>query len=426
MAEDQNDIQRKIDELEMETVQPDFWHSKDRSKDVLNALAELKERKAKEEREKVVFVPKEIFLIITSDEAIFDPGLPSGKLVLDISAIVPELHVIFIGKRELPSQKMNQNTYIYAARNIPFFNLFTVYQVIIFQLMWKHHFIPTRIVSIGDEVHISKIFSWKYGKPLYVLYSYMKTFGKNKISMSALMRARPEKIIVPNEYIEQAIKSHHKYKANKTEIKIIPEYMDVPELEHIFDIHTAEEDVKSRNEIFNVILFPHQAGIACFSILKKIAKEVSSSIRKFQFTLVAKRGQFLQAKILSFLFNVPVVVTKEGKDSINLFRKARLMLYFDGQKTPYEPIFFSFVGGCPVLSSGDEYSKIILFNSEFEEFTHLERNGKIFGQTIKKLINDPYLYEKYKMNCRGFTKSAFTHDHNSFISELRDALHAKN
>lgn len=426
MAEDPNDIQQKIDELEMETVQPDFWHSKDRSKDVLNALAELKERKSKEEREIVVLPAKEIFLIITSDEAIFDPGLPSGRLISDISAVVPELHIIFIGQKDIASPKINPNTYIYTARNIPFFNLFTVYQVIVFQLIWKHRFIPTRIVSIGDKVNIAKIFSWKYGKPFYVFYSYMKTFGQNKISMSALLRARPEKVIVPNEYIEQAIKSHYKYKAHKTEIKIIPEYMDVPELEHIFDIHTAEEDVKSRNEIFNVILFPHQAGLGCFSILKKISREVSSSIRKFQFTLVVKRGQFIQAKILGFLFNVPVVVAKEGKDSINLFRKARLTLYFDGQKTPYEPIFFSFVCGCPVLSSGDEYSKIILFNSEFEEFTHLERSGKIFGQTIKKLINDLYLYQKYKMNCRGFTKSAFTHNHDSFISELRESLNTKN
>jgi hypothetical protein len=101
------------------------------------------------------------------------------------------------------------------------------------------------------------------------------------------------------------------------------------------------------------------------------------------------------------------------------------MLYFDTPTTPYKPILYSFIAGCPVLSTGDEYSKIILFNSGLEEYSHLSRNGKIFGLTIKKLISDQYLYTKYKMNCIGFAKTAFTHDRDAYLGELREGLISK-
>ena len=417
---DKEDLQKKIDELEPETVQPDFWNSKDRAQDVLREIAELRGKLVKQQEQQVS--SKNIFLIITRDASIFDPLLPSGKLVADIASVVPELHIIYIGRKQELSKKINENTFIYTVRNIPFLNFFTVYQVILSQLVWKRHFLPTVVVNIGDEVGLAKIFSKKYLRPLYVFYSYTKILGKSRISINALIGANSKKIIIPNEYIEQTIKNHPKYKSTETEIKILNEYLNIPELEHAFAGESIEEEVDSRNKIFSIVIFPHHAGIDCFSTIKKITKEVSSSITKFQFNLVVKRGQFLQAKILQFLFKLPVIISKENKDSVNIFRTSRLMLYFDSPKVTYEPILYSLISSCPVLSSGDEYSKIILFNSGFEEFSHLERNGKTFGLAIKKLINDPYLYSKYKINCSGFTKTAFTHDHNKYITELRNIL----
>ena len=100
------------------------------------------------------------------------------------------------------------------------------------------------------------------------------------------------------------------------------------------------------------------------------------------------------------------------------------MLYFERSKVVYEPVLYSFIFGCPVLSSGDEYSKVILFNSDLEEFGRVARNGKSFGLVIKKMMNNYYLYKKYKINCMEFAKSAFTHDHDSYISELRYILNS--
>lgn len=417
---EKEDLQKRINELEPETIQPDFWSSKQSAQDVLRELKELKEKLAKQQVSPAP--PKDIFLIITRDASIFNPFLPAGKLVADIASLVPELHVIYIGGKQQLAKKINENTFIYTARNIPFLNFFTVYQVILSQLVWKRYFLPTIIVSIGDEIGLAKIFSRKYLRPLYVFYSYTQVLGKSRMSLNALIRTCPKKIIIPNEYIEHAIKSHFLYKSTETQIKILAEYIDMPGLEHAFIGDKITEEVDSRNKIFTMILFPHRANVDCFSTIKKISKEVSSSIKKFQFHMVVKRGQLWQVKILEFFFNLPITVFKESEDSINLFHTSRLMLYFDSPKVPYEPILYSLISGCPVLSSGDEYSKIILFNSGFEEFSHLERNGKTFGLAIKKLINDPYLYSKYKVNCIGFTKTAFTHDHNEYISKLQDIL----
>lgn len=409
---------QKNNELKTEAVQPNFLGRGERSKDVLRELRELEEKK---ERQQIPQVKKDIFLIITRDTSIFNPALPAGKLVADISSVVPELHIIFIGRKQEILQK-KENTFLYTAIDIPLLSFFTVYKVILSQLVWKRHFRPTVIVSIGDEIRIAKRFSRKYGKPLYVFYSYMKVLGKGKISMHALIKATTEKIIVPNPYIEQAIKRNRGYKSTESEIKILPEYMDIPELEHLLDGDNITGEVESRKKIYSMIIFPHRANLDCFLKIRKISKDISSSIRNFQFNVVVKRGQFLQAKIWSSLFSLPVVVSKEGKESIGLFRTSRLMLYFDSPKVPYEPIFYSFVSGCPVLSSGDEYSKVILFDSEFKDLVELERSGKSFGKAIKKLINDPYLYSKYKINCIGFSKTAFTHDHDAYMVELRDIL----
>jgi hypothetical protein len=121
---------------------------------------------------------------------------------------------------------------------------------------------------------------------------------------------------------------------------------------------------------------------------------------------------------------LPIAILKEDKDSIKLFKTSRVMIYFDKSESPYEPILYSFITGCPVLSSGDVYSKIILFNSGFEEFANLSRKGATFGFNIKKLINDPYLYTKYKMNCIGFAKTAFTNYRENYVALLRDGLNA--
>lgn len=416
---EKENTQQQINELENQMVQPDFWGLKNRSQDVLKELNELKEKK---DREKTLPAPKDIFLIITRDVGIFNPSLPVGKFAKDISSIVPELHIIYIGEKQQSPKKINENTFFYTALNIPFLNFFTVYKIILSQLVWKKHFLPTVIISIGDEIKIAKMFAKKYNRPLYVFYSYMKNLGNSKISIGALVKTCPDKIIVPNEYIEKAILGNQDYKPTKTNIKILTEYVDVPELEHVFNNDNGAEEVSSRNKIFSMIIFPHLVDINCFLMLKNISKEILTSIRKFQFTMVVKPSQFLQAHILRFLFTLPVLIVKENKDSINLFHTSRLMLYFDNPKILYEPIFYAFISGCPVLSSGDEYSKIVLFNSGLEEFNHLERNGKIFGLTIKRLINDSYLYSKYKVNCIGFAKTAFTNDHNKYINELRDCL----
>jgi len=416
---EKEDPQQKTTEVKNPLFQEDFLGRKNRSQ---NVLMELKEIKEKKDNEKAPPPPKDIFLIITRDPNIFNPSFPVGKFILDISSVVSELHIIYIGKKQQSSKKINENTFIYTALNIPFLNFFTVYKVILSQLVWKKHFLPTTIVSIGDEIKIAKMFSRKYSRPLCVFYSYVKILGNSKISINALVKACPDKIIVPNAYLEKAILSHQDYKPTRTNIKILAEYVDVPELEHVFNNENVTDETSLRNEIFTMIIFPNLVSIDFFSMLKNISKEVSISIKKFQFTVVVKRGQFLQAHILRSLFSLPALIIKENKDSINLFHTSHFMLYFDNPKVFYEPIFNSFISGCPVLSSGDEYSKIILFNSGFEEFNHLEKNGKIFGLAIKRLVNDPYLYLKYKVNCIGFAKTAFTHDYNKYTTELRDCL----
>jgi hypothetical protein len=250
----------------------------------------------------------------------------------------------------------------------------------------------------------------------------MKLLSNSNISISALVNACPDKIIVPNEYIEKAILSNEDYKPTRTNIKILAEYIDVPELEHVFNNQNITDETSLRNKIFSMIIFPQQVNMNCFLMIKKISEEISSSIKKFKFNLVVKPSDFLKAKMFGFFFNLPIIVLKENKDSINLYHLSHIMLYFDNLKIPYEPIFYSFISGCPVLSSGDEYSKIILFNSGFEEFSHLERDGKIFGLAIKRLINDSYLYSKYKINCAGFAKTNFTNDYNKYISSLKSCL----
>ncbi len=44
MAEDKNEIQKKIDELEMEMQSPDFWNDKNKAQNVLKQIAELKDK----------------------------------------------------------------------------------------------------------------------------------------------------------------------------------------------------------------------------------------------------------------------------------------------------------------------------------------------------------------------------------------------
>lgn len=415
----QNDLQKEPEKLEAEMPEVNFLSYKNKSEDVLKELAELREKR---ESKKFSQIQKDVFLIITRDAGIFNSFTPTGKFISDISSVVPELHIIYIGGKQQLPQKINDNTFLYTARYIPFFNFITVYQVVLSQLIWKQHFLPTIIVSIGDEIKIAKRISKKYRRPLYIFYSYMKILGKGKISMNALINACPQKIIIPNAYINKAIENHHGYRPIETEIKVLTEYIDVQELENIFEHENIDKEFDSKNKVFTMVIFPKQVNIHCFLAIKKISKEISVSITKFQFNMVVKPHQFLQAKILTYLFGLPIIISKEKKDSINIFRTSRIMLYFDRLKIFYEPVFYSFIAGCPVLSSGDEYSKIILFDSGFEEFGHLKRDGKTFGLIIKKLINDPYLYTKYKVNCIGFAETAFSHDRDKYITELRDNL----
>src|ERR1035437_3469786 len=194
---EKEDLQKRINELEPETIQPDFWSSKQSAQDVLRELKELKEKLAKQQVSPAP--PKDIFLIITRDASIFNPFLPAGKLVADIASLVPELHVIYIGGKQQLAKKINENTFIYTARNIPFLNFFTVYQVILSQLVWKRYFLPTIIVSSGDQIALSKIFSRKYLRPLYVFYSYTQVLGKSRMSLNTLIRICPQKIIRSEE-----------------------------------------------------------------------------------------------------------------------------------------------------------------------------------------------------------------------------------
>jgi hypothetical protein len=71
-----------------------------------------------------------------------------------------------------------------------------------------------------------------------------------------------------------------------------------------FDNEIIAEEVSSRNRIFSMIIFPHIADINCFLMLKNISKEISTSIKKFQFTVVVRPSQFLQAKIFRFFLIV--------------------------------------------------------------------------------------------------------------------------
>ncbi len=419
--DEQKDISQKIDALEKETQAPDFLVSP-YAQDVLKELHELKEKKAQEENEKSVLPKKDIFLVITRDSSIFNSTRPAGKLIGDISSIVPELHIIYIGRKKEISNTFGDNTFIYIAPYIPFLSFLTVYKVILSEVVWKRRFVPTVVLSIGDQVVLAKLFARKYSRPLYVFYSYMKVLGKGSISMTTLTRLYPQKIIVPNEYVKKAIENNYGYKAKYTNIKILNEYVEIPELEVIFDEKRIVEEANSRNNTFNMIVFPRQANLVSFFKLKNIGRELSHSIKKFEFTIVVKRGHYIYAKILRFLCMLPGTIVKEDKESISLFHTARLMLYFDAPHIAYDPVFYSLISGCPVISSGDEYSKIILFNSGFEEFTHVGRHSNSFAVAIKKLVNDIYLYEKYKMNCIGFAKSAFTHDHSAYMQELRESL----
>lgn len=366
--------------------------------------------------------PKETFLIITRDQSVFDPSTPAGKFILDISSVVPELHVICIGYKSKSPQKLNENTWVYTARKIPLFDFMAVNYVVQAQLVWKKHFRPSVIISIGDEISMAKKLSSKYKRPLYVFYSYMKLLGKDEISIGALVRAKPQKIFIPNAYVGKAIEGHHHFRSSDTNIKILTEFIDIDKLENILDNDHIAKDIDSRNKIFTMIVFPHNANTKCFSIIREISRELLTFMPKFKFILVVKKGQYLQARILRRILRIPLELVKEDENSINLFRISRLMLYFDTPTTPYNPILYSFIAGCPVLSSGDEYSKIILFNSGLEEYSHLSRDSKAFGLTIKKLIEDQYLYTKYKMNCIDFAKTAFTNDKESYIALLRDGL----
>ena len=365
---------------------------------------------------------KETFLIITRDQSVFDPSTPAGKFISDISFVVPELHIICIGYKSRAPQKLNENTWIYTARRIPFFGFIAVNHIVRSQLVWKKHFRPSTIISIGDEVSIAKKLSSKYKRPLYVFYSYMKLLGKDEISIGALVRSKPQKIFIPNAYVGKAIEGHSHFRSSDTAIKILAEFIDIDKLENILNNDHIAEVIDSRNKIFTMVVFPHNANIRCLSMVRDISRELLTFMPKFKFILVVKRGQYLQARILRRILHIPLELVKEDENSINLFRTSRLMLYFDTPTTPYNPILYSFIAGCPVLSSGDEYSKIVLFNSGLEEYSHLPKNGKAFGLIVKKLIEDQYLYTKYKMNCIGFAKTAFTHDKDAYLALLRDGL----
>jgi hypothetical protein len=365
---------------------------------------------------------KEAFLVITRDQSVFDPSTPTGKFISDISSVVPELHIICISHKSKPPQKLNDNTWIYTARNIPFLGFASVNYVVRSQLVWKRHFRPSTIISIGDEVAIARKLSSKYKRPLFVFYSYMKLLGKSDISIGALVKSKPHKIFIPNAYVGKAITGHSHFKASDTSVVILPEFIDVNKLENILSSDHTAEIVDSRNKIFTMVVFPRHANLRCFNFIRDISKELLTFMPKFKFIIVVKNRQYLQARILRRILGIPLEIIREGDNSTNLFRISRLMLYFDTPTTPYKPILYSFIAGCPVLSSGDEYSKIVLFNSGLEEYSHLPRDGKAFGSTVKKLVADQYLYTKYKMNCIGFAKTAFTHDKDAYLELLRNSL----
>lgn len=369
---------------------------------------------------------KETFLVITRDESIFDPSSSSGKFIADIGSVIDELHVIYIGKKRDHPKKINNNTWVYSAQSIPFVSFFSVSRVISSQLIWKRVFRPTTIVSIGDEVKIPGRLSRKYKRPFYVFHSYMKLLGKKEIPLHTILQLHPKKIFVPSAYIGKIIEDSSKYSKKDTQIVILPEFIDVSELQHSLEVNDMPLDNNSNNKIFTLIIFPRHANIYFFSMLKEISKELSLHISRFKFSIVIKPNQYFQARLLQYLFKIPLDISKESDQSINLLRSARLFLYFEPQTSPYRPILYSFIVGCPVISSGDDYSKLILFHSDLEEYSHISRNGKAFGSTVNKFINDPYLYTKYKINCIDFAKTAFTNDKVSYLTELKNGLISKN
>jgi hypothetical protein len=365
---------------------------------------------------------KNIFLIITRDKSILDPSSRAAKFVADISSVVPELHVIYVGSQQQPLRKIQPNTFLYTARFIPFFSFLTVYQVILSQLLWKRRFQPTVIISLGDEISIAQRCAKKYKRPLYVFHAYMRVVGKKGLPLHPLIDALPQRIFVPNAYVAKVIENHPRYKGSNIEVHVFAECIDVAHLQNFLESNRSEGDVSDRNKIFTVVSFPRNANIRCFKMIKAMSMEILKSITRFQFSVVVKKNQFLKARVLKYLLGLPIMLYKEGENSVHVFHTARMMLYFESSTVPYEPILYSFISGCPVLSSGDEYSKVILFNSGFEEYANLKRDGKIFGQAVTKFINDPYLYSKYKMNCIGFAKTAFGTDRNAYLNELKDVL----
>lgn len=367
---------------------------------------------------------KNTFLMITLDKSIFNELSPSRKFITDIGSVVGELHIIYIGSNKQSLLKISDNIWIYSVRYIPFFSFIKVHKIIQSQLIWKRHFKPIAIISMGDEIMIAKKFAKKYHRSLYVFYSYMKLLGNKEISLSKLVHSSPTKIFIPNTYISNVIKNHSSYQAKETEVIIFSEYIDILELDNIFNSNNLIEynNSNSKNKIFTMIIFSEMVGINLFKMIRTISKEIIPFILKFRFSLIVPDNQFLKARILRYLFGISLEILKENEDSINLFHKSHIMLYFGKSDIYYKPILYSFIAGCPVISSGDEYSKIVLFNSDFEKYNHLSKDGKTFGLVIKNMINDPYLYTKYKINCVDMAKITFTQDHNIYIKELSDNL----
>mgnify|MGYP001559061675 CR=1 FL=1 len=388
-----------------------------RSQDVFEELAMLRDKK----RDKsTTQIKNNVFLLITGDASIFNKSLPVSRLVSDIASFVTELHIIYIGREINLKPNFGENVYVYNAPYIPFLSFITVYRAILYDLLWQNHFLPTHIISLGDEVHIARIVAEKYSRPLSVFYGYTGVLRKEQVTLRELLKSYPQKIIVPNSYIEKIIKSRHLYKEKYTSIDVIPEYIDVNALQHV--LHHDEVNHDEKNSVFTMITFPRHVNLNFFLKIWKIKREVLKSIKEVHFIVVVRMRYFIIAYIFKFIFPVPLTIYTKNTSYNELFNKSRLMLYFDYKKDLYEPILLSFVSGCPVLSSGDEYSKAILFNSSFEEFSHLERSGEVFGTAVRKLINDQYLYKKYKINCADFANAAFTHDHDMYIKLIRESL----
>ena len=368
-------------------------------------------------------MPKGNILILTRNSEIFDSSSHISKLLHDIGSVVEAVCVIYIGKIKKEPQRRLPNTFIYSIQLSFFSTSNDISRLVESELSWQGVFLPRLILSLGDEIEFSQKISEKFNCPLYVFNNYFEVVDKEiVIDLPIIIKANPKRILVPNDYIKKTLEKN--VNPNITEIKVINPSLDMNFLNSLIK-KSSEIPHNNFHPIFNILVFPKNLNEKFLLLLKEISVQILNLTNKFQYTIVVNKKDVPRALKLRETSGMPFEIYEDDDKACELFLSSQLLLYVDDPGITPLQIASSLACGCPIVSTGDIYSNIMLSNSDFEKYSKVPKNGKDLGESIVELMKDAYLYSKYKVNCVSFLKKLSKLDDTSYLKDIKDGLEIK-